>query len=138
MTGNKTGSVDFGCCLCSSMEEQFRPKERVGGSSPSRGTRREWPACELESVRGSRVPHNSWKARIEDFLRAIPVVPFGIEEASKAGEITRYLTEQGVPPGPYDILIAAQAIVSGSTLVTHNTRHFETIPLLKLADWVEE
>ena len=24
--------------LCSSMEEQFRPKERVGGSSPSRGT----------------------------------------------------------------------------------------------------
>jgi len=95
-------------------------------------------ACELESVRGSRVPHNSWKAPIEDFLRAIPVVPFGIEEASKAGEITRYLTEQGVPPGPYDILIAAQAIVSGSTLVTHNTRHFETIPLLKLADWVEE
>jgi hypothetical protein len=38
MTGDKTGSVDFGCCLCSSMEEQFRPKERVGGSSPSRGT----------------------------------------------------------------------------------------------------
>src|SRR3954452_21174420 len=24
--------------LCSSMEEQFRPKETVGGSSPSRGT----------------------------------------------------------------------------------------------------
>jgi len=95
-------------------------------------------ACELESVRGSRVPHNSWKARIEDFLRAIPVVRFGIEEARKAGEITRYLTEQGAPSGPYDILIAAQAIVSGSTLVTHNTRHFETIPLLKLADWVEE
>ncbi len=56
----------------------------------------------------------------------------------KAGEITRYLTEQGLSSGPYDILIAAQALVSGSTLVTHNTRHFENIPLLKLADWVEK
>jgi hypothetical protein len=27
-----------GASLCSSMEEQFRPKEQVGGSSPSRGT----------------------------------------------------------------------------------------------------
>ena len=95
-------------------------------------------ACELESVRGPRIPNHSWKARIDDFLKAIPVVPFGIEEARKAGEITRYLTEQGLPSGPYDILIAAQALVSGSTLVTHNSRHFENIPLLKLADWVEK
>ena len=29
----------FTASLCSSMEEQFRPKETVGGSSPSRGTR---------------------------------------------------------------------------------------------------
>ena len=35
-------SVDLAPSLCSSMEEQFRPKERVGGSSPSRGT-----ACDV-------------------------------------------------------------------------------------------
>ena len=37
-TGDIPCSLDFRRCLCSSMEEQFRPKERVGGSSPSRGT----------------------------------------------------------------------------------------------------
>ena len=95
-------------------------------------------ACELESVRGQRVARDSWKARIDDFLRAIPVMPFGLEEARKGGEITRYLREQGVPSGPYDILIAAQALVSGFTLVTRNTRHFDQIPLLRLEDWAEE
>ena len=95
-------------------------------------------ACELESVRGQRVARDSWKARIDDFLRAIPVMPFGLEEARKGGEITRYLREQGVPSGPYDILIAAQALVSGFTLVTHNTRNFHQIPLLRLEDWAEE
>lgn len=95
-------------------------------------------ACELESVRGQRVARDSWKARIDDFLRAIPVMPFGLEEARKGGEITRYLREQGVPSGPYDILIAAQALVSGFTLVTHHTRHFDQIPLLRLEDWAEE
>ena len=95
-------------------------------------------ACELESVRGPRVARDSWKARIDEFLRAIPVIPFGLEEARKGGEITRYLSEQGAPSGPDDILIAAQAIVSGFTLVTHNTRHFDHIPLLRLEDWARE
>jgi tRNA(fMet)-specific endonuclease VapC len=37
-----------------------------------------------------------------------------------------------------DILIAAQALVAGATLVTHNTRHFDQIPLLRLEDWAAE
>ena len=35
----------------------------------------------------------------------------------------------------YDLLIAATAITSNMTLVTHNIRHFERIPGLKLIDW---
>ena len=58
MTGDKTGSVDFGRCLCSSMEEQFRPKERVGGSSPSRGTRRERAVGELIALT-FQCPHHA-------------------------------------------------------------------------------
>ncbi len=45
-------------------------------------------ACELESVRGPRIPNDSWKARIDDFLRAIPVVPFGIEKQVKSPVIS--------------------------------------------------
>ncbi len=95
-------------------------------------------ACELESVRGPRLAEGSWKARIEPFLRAVPILPFGAEEARTGGEITRFLAGEGLSSGPYDILIAAQALVAGATLVTHNTRHFDRIPLLRLEDWAAE
>ena len=90
---------------------------------------------ELESVRGPRVADDSWKARIDPFLQAIPVLPFGVEEATKGAEITRFLAGQDLASGPYDILIAAQALVADATLVTHNTRHFAQIPLLRIVDW---
>ena len=92
-------------------------------------------ACELESVRGPRVADNSWKARIAPFLQAIPILSFGVEEAHKGAEITRFLAGQGLPSGPYDILIAAQALVADAKLVTHNTKHFAQIPLLRIVDW---
>ena len=34
-----------------------------------------------------------------------------------------------------DLFIAATAIYNDLTLVTNNTKHFETIPLLKLENW---
>jgi tRNA(fMet)-specific endonuclease VapC len=36
-----------------------------------------------------------------------------------------------------DLLIAAQAVARGYTLVTHNTRHFEDIKRLQTADWAQ-
>jgi predicted nucleic acid-binding protein len=35
-----------------------------------------------------------------------------------------------------DLLIAATALVYDLTLVTHNTRHFQGIPDLRLEDWL--
>lgn len=95
-------------------------------------------ACELESVRGPRVAEGSWKTRIEPFLSAVSILPFGADEARTGGEITRFLAGKGLASGPYDILIAAQALVAGATLVTHNTRHFDQIPLLRVEDWAAE
>jgi predicted nucleic acid-binding protein len=41
----------------------------------------------------------------------------------------------GKSAGDSDILIAAFSIVGGYTLVTNNTRHFEHIKNLQIADW---
>ena len=46
-----------------------------------------------------------------------------------------WLASQGTPIGPYDSLIAAHAQALGVTLVTNNTREFERVPGLKLANW---
>ncbi len=37
--------------------------------------------------------------------------------------------------GPYDVLIAAQALVGGLTLVTANMDEFQRVPDLAVEDW---
>jgi len=37
--------------------------------------------------------------------------------------------------GPYDVLIAGQAVARGLTLVTNNTREFQRVASLRIEDW---
>lgn len=83
------------------------------------------------AFRSQRIAENL--ARIEA-LR-FSVLEFDREDARKAGEIRAVLAKQGTPIGPYDILIAGQAIARGLTLITHNFGEFQRIPELKLEDW---
>jgi tRNA(fMet)-specific endonuclease VapC len=58
-----------------------------------------------------------------------------MDAADRYGEIAARLQQTGQPIGVMDTLIAAHALVTDLILVTHNTRHFERIPGLKLEDW---
>ncbi len=43
----------------------------------------------------------------------------------------------GVPPvGPYDVLIAGQALARALVLVTHNTTGFSGVKGLRVEDWL--
>jgi tRNA(fMet)-specific endonuclease VapC len=57
------------------------------------------------------------------------------EDARDAADIRAHLKRRGEPIGPYDVLIAAQARRTGSTLVTANTDEFQRVPGLIVADW---
>ena len=57
------------------------------------------------------------------------------EDARKAGEIRAFLALRGTPIGPYDGLIAGQALARDLILVTHNTREFARVPQLRIEDW---
>jgi tRNA(fMet)-specific endonuclease VapC len=65
----------------------------------------------------------------------IEILAFDPADATEAGEIRAHLRSSGRPIGPYDILIAAQARRRGATMVTSNTREFERVPGLQIADW---
>jgi tRNA(fMet)-specific endonuclease VapC len=39
------------------------------------------------------------------------------------------------PIGPYDLMLAAQALRLGAVLVTHNTGEFHRVPHLTVEDW---
>lgn len=63
------------------------------------------------------------------------VVEFDKEDSRKAGEIRALLARNGTPVGPYDVLIAGQAMARNLVLVTNNVGEFARIPGLNLEDW---
>jgi len=60
---------------------------------------------------------------------------FTAEDARIAGEIRATLQRNGTPIGPYDTLIAGQALARDLTLVTRNIREFERIEGLRVENW---
>jgi tRNA(fMet)-specific endonuclease VapC len=74
--------------------------------------------------------------RLAIFLRgAVSVIPFESEDAAVAGEVRAALERKGTPIGPYDLLIGAQALRHGATLVTGNLKEFRRIKGLRCVDW---
>lgn len=60
------------------------------------------------------------------------------EDARAAGEIRAELARRGTPIGPYDLLIAGQAMARGLPLVSNNTAEFQRIAGLRLEDWTRD
>lgn len=64
-----------------------------------------------------------------------PVLEFDKEDARQAGQIRAFLASKGTPIGPYDVLIAGQAMARNMILVTHNTGEFGRVPKLRIENW---
>ena len=74
--------------------------------------------------------------RIRVFLSGVTsVLPFEQGDASIAGNLRSTLEIVGTPIGPYDLLIAAQALRAGATLVTANVAEFARVDGLLWQDW---
>jgi tRNA(fMet)-specific endonuclease VapC len=63
-------------------------------------------------------------------------LPWTGQAADRYGEIAAHLQQIGQAIGVMDTQIAAHTLVLDLSLVTHNTRHFERVPGLKLHDWM--
>jgi tRNA(fMet)-specific endonuclease VapC len=85
-------------------------------------------------TRSERRRENAERLRV--FLSGnVSVVPFDEEDAETAGDVRAELEREGRPIGPYDLLIAAQALRSGATLVTANASEFARVRGLAWQDW---
>jgi tRNA(fMet)-specific endonuclease VapC len=63
------------------------------------------------------------------------VLPFDQGDAAQSGQLRAALAAAGTPIGPYDLLIAGQALARGLVLVTRNTRNYQRIPDLLVENW---
>jgi tRNA(fMet)-specific endonuclease VapC len=56
--------------------------------------------------------------------------------AERFGEVRGTLLQKGITVSRMDLLIASVAMVHDLTLVTHNTADYQSIPGLRLDDWL--
>ena len=63
------------------------------------------------------------------------ILPFDEDDARRAAEIRARLRRLGTPIGPYDVLIAGQALSRGLTLITRNVGEFSRIEELSVENW---
>ena len=70
------------------------------------------------------------------FLSNFTILPFDHADAVCFGNLRAVLAHAGTPIGVYDVMIAAQGLVKGLTVVTNNTGEFSRVPDLRLEDWV--
>lgn len=78
------------------------------------------------------------RRKVEAFVQPLHLLPFDAGAAKEAARVRWRLEQQGEIIGPYDLMLAGQALSLDITLVTHNTREFQRVPLLKLVDWQTE
>jgi len=72
---------------------------------------------------------------LTEFLAPFTIIDFDDSDAETFGKIRSRLKKQGKLIGPYDMLIAAQAITKNMILVTNNTEEFNRISELRIEDW---
>ena len=63
------------------------------------------------------------------------ILDFTCADAREAGRIRAQLARLGKPIGPYDVLIAGQAVARKLTLITSNQQEFQRVTGLKLENW---
>lgn len=85
-------------------------------------------------VRRCRQPERERK-KLEKLFAVIAVLPFDLAAADCAARVRHDLESSGLKIGPYDLLIAGQALSAHLTLVSNNIREFARLPALRLVDW---
>jgi tRNA(fMet)-specific endonuclease VapC len=66
---------------------------------------------------------------------AFEVVAFDQDDAAQSAQLRARLTAAGTPIGPYDLLIAGQALARGLTVITRNVVGFSRVPTLRVENW---
>ena len=129
--------LDTNACIAAFNDAPNRVRQRLD-ESIAKGTAATVSSIAVFELRygvakSARVESNT--RRLDIFLRSVRILPFDEEDGRIAGEIRATLKRQGKPIGPYDLLIAGQALRHDLLLITANVREFSRVPGLRWEDW---
>jgi tRNA(fMet)-specific endonuclease VapC len=75
-------------------------------------------------------------AAAEAFLQPFAILPFVRDYVPIYARLRSDLERAGTRIGALDMLIAAQAVALGATIVTNNLREFRRVPGLRVENWL--
>jgi tRNA(fMet)-specific endonuclease VapC len=75
-------------------------------------------------------------AQLEAVLSALEILPFEKPADASYGSTRAQLERAGKPIGANDLLIAAQALTLGYTVVTDNEKEFSRVKHLQFENWL--
>ena len=81
--------------------------------------------------KSGRSSHFQDVKNIIDAFEVLPIFPC----LRTYGGVKSYLESKGLRIDEFDLLIGATALDNSMILVTHNTKHFNRIPNVKIEDW---
>jgi len=75
------------------------------------------------------------RRKVGILLRTVHLLEFDEDAAKVSAQIRHDLEAAGKPIGPYDLLLAGQALSRDFTLVTSNTGEFSRVVSLRFVNW---
>ena len=75
------------------------------------------------------------RRRVRAMLTWTPLETYDEQDMRSMARVRAGLRSQGLSIGPYDLLIAGQALARGWTVVTGNIREFSRVEGLNVFDW---
>jgi tRNA(fMet)-specific endonuclease VapC len=75
------------------------------------------------------------RKKLQTLEQLLTVEPFTREDARRYAALRQQLESRGQGIGPFDTLIAAQALRLGATIVTRNVREFGRVSGLAVENW---
>ena len=73
---------------------------------------------------------------VENFLRPLTILEFVSTDAVTYAQVRAKLERVATPIGPFDTLIAAQAVARKLTLISNNEKEFGRVAGLAIENWV--
>ena len=73
-----------------------------------------------------------------EFLVPLVILDFDQNAAAHYGSIRASLESRGMPIGPMDLLLAAQAISQKLIIVTNNEKEFRRVEGLQIENWIKK
>lgn len=71
----------------------------------------------------------------DNLLKYVQIVPYTAKCANQCASMRANLRAQGLPVGPYDLLIAGSAAAHDLIVVTSNLKEFRRIFNIKIENW---